>query len=159
MPRRSFHIGDSVSFRGEKARVTNVYTGVGQRGHGETILIRTESGKQYEVAPSALKRSRAKNPRRRRYLETDYKTGHSRWVDRGPKPKKNAKLRTLKKKLKKLHYPEGGRFEGWSTVKKVIAARGKNPVQLLFRTKASALKYAREHGAKRFSIRKMKAGR
>jgi hypothetical protein len=102
---------------------------------------------------------------RRKYYETDYKTGISRWVEHPqdyPKPKrkkKNAKLRTLKKKLKKQYYPEGGRFEGWSTVKKVIAARGKNPVQLLFRTKASALKYAREHGAKRFSIRKVKAGR
>lgn len=39
--------------------------------------------------------------------------------------------------------------------------RSQNPSggALLFRTKASALKYAREHGAKRFSIRKVKAGR
>ena len=29
----------------------------------------------------------------------------------------------------------------------------------LFRTRAAALKYAREHGAKRFSIRNVKAGR
>ena len=36
---------------------------------------------------------------------------------------------------------------------------GKNPVQLLFRSRAAATKYAREHGAKRFSIRKVKAGR
>jgi hypothetical protein len=40
-----------------------------------------------------------------------------------------------------------------------LPKRGKNPRQLLFRTKASALKYAREHGAKKFSIIKLKAGR
>ncbi len=34
-----------------------------------------------------------------------------------------------------------------------------NPQSMLFRTRAAALKYAREHGAKRFSIRKVKAGR
>lgn len=33
-----------------------------------------------------------------------------------------------------------------------------NPIQLLFSTKAAALKYAREHGAKKFSIRKLKSG-
>jgi hypothetical protein len=37
--------------------------------------------------------------------------------------------------------------------------RGHNPTQLLFRTRAAALKYAREHGAKRFSIKKLKRGR
>jgi len=31
----------------------------------------------------------------------------------------------------------------------------RNPIQLLFPTRAAALKYAREHGAKRFSIRKV----
>jgi hypothetical protein len=30
--------------------------------------------------------------------------------------------------------------------------------QLLFRTRAAAVKYAREHGAKRFSVRKLKRG-
>ena len=34
----------------------------------------------------------------------------------------------------------------------------KNP-QLLFHTRAAALKYAREHGAKNFSVRKLKRGR
>lgn len=39
-------------------------------------------------------------------------------------------------------------------------AKGRaNPRQLLFKSKAAALKYAREHGAKRFSIRNVKAGR
>ncbi len=41
---------------------------------------------------------------------------------------------------------------------KVVKGRS-NPGNLLFRTRAAALKYAREHGAKRFSIRKVKAGR
>ncbi len=37
---------------------------------------------------------------------------------------------------------------------------GRNPAgALLFRTRAAALKYAREHGAKRFSIKKLKRGR
>ncbi len=35
----------------------------------------------------------------------------------------------------------------------------RNPDQLLFRTRAAALKYAREHGAKRFSIKKLKRGK
>lgn len=34
-----------------------------------------------------------------------------------------------------------------------------NPRSLLFKTRAAALKYARDHGAKRFSIRKLKRGR
>jgi hypothetical protein len=34
-----------------------------------------------------------------------------------------------------------------------------NPVgQLLFRTRAAAVKYAKEHGAKRYSIRKLRRG-
>jgi hypothetical protein len=34
--------------------------------------------------------------------------------------------------------------------------RSRNPKQLLFRTKVAAVKYAREHGAKKFSVRKLK---
>ena len=33
---------------------------------------------------------------------------------------------------------------------------GRNPKQLLFKSKAAAIKYAREHGAKRFSVRKLR---
>jgi hypothetical protein len=36
---------------------------------------------------------------------------------------------------------------------------GVNPVQLLFRTRVAAVKYARSHGAKKFSVRKLKRGR
>jgi hypothetical protein len=35
----------------------------------------------------------------------------------------------------------------------------KNPRSLLFRSRAAALKYAREHGAKKFSIKKLKRGK
>jgi hypothetical protein len=35
----------------------------------------------------------------------------------------------------------------------------KNPKQLLFRTKKAAAAYAKAHGAKRFSVRKLKRGR
>jgi hypothetical protein len=35
----------------------------------------------------------------------------------------------------------------------------KNPRQLLFRTKKAAVKYARAHGAKKFSVRKLKRAR
>ncbi len=35
----------------------------------------------------------------------------------------------------------------------------KNPRRLLFKTRAAALKYAREHGAKQFSIKKLKRGK
>ena len=36
----------------------------------------------------------------------------------------------------------------------------KNPTgQLLFRTRNAAVKYAREHGAKKYSVRKLKRGR
>jgi hypothetical protein len=34
-----------------------------------------------------------------------------------------------------------------------------NPTQLLFRTKAAARAYAKAHGAKKFSVRKLKKGR
>ena len=37
--------------------------------------------------------------------------------------------------------------------------RRNNANQLLFSTRAAALKYAREHGAKNFSVRKLKRGR
>jgi hypothetical protein len=39
--------------------------------------------------------------------------------------------------------------------------RGQNPAgqTLLFRTRAAAQKYAREHGAKKFSIKKLKRGK
>jgi hypothetical protein len=39
------------------------------------------------------------------------------------------------------------------------AARNENPQQLLFKSKAAAVAYAREHGAKRFSVKKLKRGR
>jgi hypothetical protein len=35
----------------------------------------------------------------------------------------------------------------------------RNPKQMLFKSKAAAVKYAREHGAKRFSVKKLKKGR
>ncbi len=38
-------------------------------------------------------------------------------------------------------------------------ASSKNPKQMLFKTKAAAVKYARNHGAKKFSVRKLKRGR
>ncbi len=39
------------------------------------------------------------------------------------------------------------------------AKHRKNPKQLLFRTKAAALAYAKAHGTKKFSVRKLKKGR
>jgi hypothetical protein len=36
------------------------------------------------------------------------------------------------------------------------ASIGMNPRQLLFRTHAAAVKYAREHGARKFSVRKLR---
>ena len=55
------HLGDRVLFRGEAATILNVYS-PDRRGHGETILIRTDSGKQYEIAPQAVKKIRKRNP-------------------------------------------------------------------------------------------------
>lgn len=46
--------------------------------------------------------------------------------------------------------------------KKIKAKRKRNcrnPKQLLFKSKAAATKYAKAHGAKRFSIKKLKRGR
>jgi len=67
---RGLHIGDLVVFEGENAEVLNVYS-PDRKGHGETILIRTESGKQYEVAPSALKRGRVNAKRAKRGKRSD----------------------------------------------------------------------------------------
>jgi hypothetical protein len=39
------------------------------------------------------------------------------------------------------------------------AKHRKNPKQMLFRTKKAARAYAKAHGAKKFSIRKLKKGR
>jgi hypothetical protein len=39
------------------------------------------------------------------------------------------------------------------------AKHRKNPKQLLFRSKKAARAYAKAHGAKKFSIRKLKKGR
>jgi hypothetical protein len=50
------------------------------------------------------------------------------------------------------------RYKSKKTKEERKARRG-NPRQLLFRTRAAALKYAREHGAKRFSIKKLKRGK
>jgi hypothetical protein len=50
----------------------------------------------------------------------------------------------------------GGAGRGATTT--VTIKRGKNPHQLLFRTRAAAAKYAKEHGAKRYSIRKLRRG-
>lgn len=44
-------------------------------------------------------------------------------------------------------------------MQKKADARSRNPRSLVFRTKAAALKYARSHGVKKFSIRKLKRGR
>jgi hypothetical protein len=54
----------------------------------------------------------------------------------------------------------GGAGRGATTTVTVKGGgKKKNPSALLFRTRAAALKYAREHGAKRFSIKKLKRGR
>lgn len=37
--------------------------------------------------------------------------------------------------------------------------RAKNPKQMLFRTKKAAHAYAKAHGAKKFSVRKLKRGK
>jgi hypothetical protein len=37
--------------------------------------------------------------------------------------------------------------------------RSKNPKQMLFKSKAAAVKYAKAHGAKRFSVKKLKKGK
>jgi hypothetical protein len=65
----------------------------------------------------------------------------------------NAAIRRLKET-----YP-GRAFKVFSVPITGFVSKRNNPRPLLFRTRASALKYAREHGAKRFSIRKVKAGR
>lgn len=55
-----------------------------------------------------------------------------------------------------------GQVRDWTIEPYIPASRiggEHNPKQLLFRTKAAALKYAREHGAKKFSVRKLKRGR
>ncbi len=58
-----------------------------------------------------------------------------------------------KMNVKKYHRTGSG-SEG------IVATVSPNPRgSLLFRTRAAALKYAREHGAKKFSIKKLKRGR
>lgn len=55
----------------------------------------------------------------------------------------------------------GGAGRGATTTVKIAGGgkKKKNPAGLLFKTRSAALKYAREHGAKRFSIKKLKRGR
>jgi hypothetical protein len=53
----------------------------------------------------------------------------------------------------------GGAGRGATTSVTIVRGKKKNPAALLFRTRKAALKYAREHGAKRFSIKKLKRGR
>jgi hypothetical protein len=62
-------------------------------------------------------------------------------------------LRKYKKALRDEGFAPEFPYRG-----KYRAVKSKNPT-LLFRTRAAALKYAREHGAKRFSIKKLKRGR
>jgi hypothetical protein len=80
----------------------------------------------------------------------------------GPRPrwslgnlKRDAKLKRQQKRLSKK-YERGSKDDIYADTGRLF---GKNPVQLLFKTRAAALKYAREHGAKRFSIKKLKRGR
>lgn len=70
---RNLRLGETVIFRGERATVQNIYTGVGQPGHGETILIRMETGPErgrgFTVAPSVLKRAGKRKQNRRNPAE------------------------------------------------------------------------------------------
>ena len=49
--------------------------------------------------------------------------------------------------------------EKYHETRKALEAQANPGGQLLFRTRAAAVKYAREHGAKKFSVRKLKRGR
>lgn len=80
---------------------------------------------------------------------------------------KNPSHRSTKKKLRKRTGFKG-KMTGYKTaMKQMLATRRSrkhhvevaNPTQLLFKTKAAARKYAKDHGAKKYSIKKVKAGR
>ncbi len=43
--------------------------------------------------------------------------------------------------------------------RKKRTSKHRNPKQMLFRTKKAAQAYAKAHGAKKFSVRKLKRGR
>jgi hypothetical protein len=66
-----------------------------------------------------------------------------------------AKVQDLTDKQTSLVVQQAGR----RVQQKSQQAHRSNPSQLLFRTRAAALKYAREHGAKKFSIKKLKRGK
>jgi hypothetical protein len=54
----------------------------------------------------------------------------------------------------------GGAGRGATTTVTVKGGgKKKNPSALLFRTRAAAVRYARAHGAKRYSVKKLKRGR
>ena len=107
---------------------------------------------------------------RRKYYETDYKTGISRWVEHPldyPKPKKKAKNPLAKISIAPstrrkgkwdvfvggIHRVTKATLKGAEGYAKRIQAA--NPVKR-FQTLAAAKKYAREHGMKITSVRKLK---
>jgi hypothetical protein len=62
---------------------------------------------------------------------------------------------------KAASYVAGKRSRGRGTHKAYRAGRdaARNPRQLLFKSRAAAVKYAKAHGAKRFSVKKLERGR
>ncbi len=73
--------------------------------------------------------------------------------------KASRKAQTAKRKAAKLNKAGKNPMAKKRTERNCKKRSSKNPKQLLFRTKSAARAYAKAHGVKKFSVRKLKRGR